>query len=428
MTNIDSVFAREILDSRGNPTVEVEVVLEGGALGRAAVPSGASTGEREAVELRDGNKKRYLGKGVLKAVAAVNDAISGEVIGEDALDQSLIDQLMIDLDGSDTKKKLGANAILAVSLAVAKAAAEASGVPLYRYVGGVNARTLPVPFMNIINGGAHADNKLDPQEFMVVPHGFSSFAEALRAGVETFHHLKSILKKKGHATSVGDEGGFAPNLRSSEEALETIVEAIRSAGYKAGAQVSLALDPAASEFHDGKKYVFKKSDGSVRSSDQMIAMYERWVKAFPIVSIEDGLGEKDWNGWADLTKALGKKIQLVGDDLFVTNTKILAEGISKGIANSILIKVNQIGSLTETLDCVALAGRAGYTCMMSHRSGETEDATIADLAVATGCGQIKSGSASRTDRIAKYNQLLRIEEELGPMARFAGRAALNPRS
>ena len=427
MTTIDSVFAREILDSRGNPTVEVEVVLEGGAMGRAAVPSGASTGEREAVELRDGNKKRYLGKGVLKAVSAVNDAISGEVIGEDALDQGLIDQLMIDLDGSDTKKKLGANAILAVSLAVAKAAAEASGMPLYRYVGGVNARTLPVPFMNIVNGGAHADNKLDPQEFMVVPHGFSTFAEALRAGVETFHHLKSILKKKGQSTSVGDEGGFAPNLRSSEEALETIVEAIRAAGYKPGTQVSLALDPAASEFHDGKKYVFKKSDGAVKSSDQMIAMYERWVKAFPIVSIEDGLGEKDWGGWADLTKALGEKIQLVGDDLFVTNTKILAEGISKGIANSILIKVNQIGSLTETLDCVALAGRAGYTCMMSHRSGETEDTTIADLAVATGCGQIKSGSASRTDRIAKYNQLLRIEEELGPMARFAGRAAINPR-
>jgi enolase 1/2/3 len=427
MTTIDSVFAREILDSRGNPTVEVEVVLEGGALGRAAVPSGASTGEREAVELRDGNKKRYQGKGVLKAVSAVNDLISAEVIGEDALDQALVDQLMIDLDGSDTKKRLGANAILAVSLAVAKAAAEATGVPLYRYVGGVNARTLPVPFMNIINGGAHADNKLDPQEFMVVPHGFSTFAEALRAGVETFHHLKSILKKKGQSTAVGDEGGFAPNLRSSEEALETIVEAVRAAGYKPGTQVSLALDPAASEFHDGKKYVFKKSDGAVKSSDQMIAMYERWVKAFPIVSIEDGLGEKDWGGWADLTKALGKKIQLVGDDLFVTNTRILAEGISKGIANSILIKVNQIGSLTETLDCVALAGRAGYTCMMSHRSGETEDTTIADLAVATGCGQIKTGSASRTDRIAKYNQLLRIEEELGPMARFAGRAAINPR-
>jgi enolase len=428
MTNIDSVFAREILDSRGNPTVEVEVVLEGGAMGRAAVPSGASTGEREAVELRDGNKKRYLGKGVLKAVAAVNDVISGEVIGEDALEQGLIDQLMIDLDGSDTKKKLGANAILAVSLAVAKAAAEASGMPLYRYVGGVNARTLPVPFMNIINGGAHADNKLDPQEFMVVPHGFSTFAEALRAGVETFHHLKTILKKKGQATSVGDEGGFAPNLRSSEEALETIVEAIRAAGYKPGTQVSLALDPAASEFHDGKKYVFKKSDGAIKSSDQMIAMYERWVKAFPIVSIEDGLGEKDGNGWADLTKALGKKIQLVGDDLFVTNTKILAEGIAKGLGNSILIKVNQIGSLTETLDCVALAGRAGYTCMMSHRSGETEDSTIADLAVATSCGQIKTGSASRSDRIAKYNQLLRIEEELGPMAKFAGRGAINPRT
>ena len=427
MTNIDSVFAREILDSRGNPTVEVEVVLEGGAMGRAAVPSGASTGEREAVELRDGNKKRYLGKGVLKAVAAVNDHLSGEVIGEDALEQGLIDQLMIDLDGSDTKKKLGANAILAVSLAVAKAAAEASGMPLFRYVGGVNARTLPVPFMNIINGGAHADNKLDPQEFMVVPHGFSTFAEALRAGVETFHHLKTILKKRGHATSVGDEGGFAPNLRSSEEALETIVDAIRAAGYKPGTQVSLALDPAASEFHDGKKYVFKKSDGAVKSSDQMIAMYERWVKAFPIVSIEDGLGEKDWNGWADLTKALGKKIQLVGDDLFVTNTRILAEGIAKGIGNSILIKVNQIGSLTETLDCVALAGRAGYTCQMSHRSGETEDSTIADLAVATGCGQIKTGSASRTDRVAKYNQLLRIEEELGPLARYAGRAAFNPR-
>jgi len=428
MTTIDSVFAREILDSRGNPTVEVEVVLEGGALGRAAVPSGASTGEREAVELRDGNKKRYLGKGVLKAVSAVNDLISGEVIGEDALDQALIDQLMIDLDGSDTKKKLGANAILAVSLAVAKAAAEASGMPVYRYVGGVNARTLPVPFMNIINGGAHADNKLDPQEFMVVPHGFSTFAEALRAGVETFHHLKSILKKKGQSTAVGDEGGFAPNLRSSEEALETIVEAIGAAGYKPGGQISLALDPAASEFHDGKKYVFKKSDGAIKSSDQMIAMYERWVKAFPIVSIEDGLGEKDWGGWADLTKALGKKIQLVGDDLFVTDTKILAEGISRGIGNSILIKVNQIGSLTETLDCVALAGRAGYTSMMSHRSGETEDTTIADLAVATGCGQIKTGSASRTDRIAKYNQLLRIEEELGPVARFAGRGAINPRA
>jgi enolase 1/2/3 len=427
MTTIDSVLAREVLDSRGNPTVEVEVVLEGGALGRAAVPSGASTGEREAVEIRDGDKKRYLGKGVRKAVAAVNDVIAGEVIGEDALDQTLVDQLMIDLDGTPFKKKLGANAILAVSLAVAKAAAEATGQPLYRYVGGVNAKTLPVPCMNIINGGAHADNRLDPQEFMVAPHGFPTFAEALRGGAEIFHHLKGILKKSGYSTAVGDEGGFAPNLKSSEEALETIVKAIGAAGYKAGAQVSIALDPAASELHDGKKYVFKKSGGAVKSSDQMVAMYEKWVKDYPIVSIEDGLGEKDWTGWAALTKALGSKVQLVGDDLFVTNPKILAEGIAKGICNSILIKVNQIGTLTETLDCMALAGRAGYTCMVSHRSGETEDTTIADLAVATNCGQIKTGSASRTDRIAKYNQLLRIEEELGPMAKFAGRAAFNPR-
>jgi enolase len=427
MTNVDSVFAREILDSRGNPTVEVEVVLEGGAMGRAAVPSGASTGEREAVELRDGNKKRYLGRGVLKAVAAVNDALSGQVIGEDALDQALIDQLMIELDGTETKKRLGANAILAVSLAVAKAAAEASGMPVYRYVGGVSARTLPVPFMNIINGGAHADNKLDPQEFMVVPHGFASFAEALRAGVEVFHHLKSILKKKGQATSVGDEGGFAPNLGASEEALEAILAAIGAAGYKAGTQVSLALDVAASELWDGKRYVFKKSGGAVKSSDQMVTLYQKWVKDYPIVSLEDGLGEKDWAGWGTLTKALGAKLQLVGDDLFVTNPAILAEGISRRIANSVLIKVNQIGTLTETLECVALAGRAGYTCMMSHRSGETEDATIADLAVATGCGQIKTGSASRSDRTAKYNQLLRIEEELGPVARFAGGAAFRPR-
>jgi enolase len=427
VTNIDSVFAREILDSRGNPTVEVEVVLEGGALGRAAVPSGASTGEREAVELRDGDKKRYLGKGVTKAVAAVNDVISGEVIGEDAQDQALIDQLMIDLDGSETKSKLGANAILAVSLAVAKAAAEACGLPLYRYVGGPNARTLPVPFMNIVNGGAHADNKLDPQEFMIVPHGFTSFAEALRAGVEVFHNLKSILKKKGQSTAVGDEGGFAPNLASNEEVLETILDAIRAAGYKAGAQISLALDVAASEFHEGKKYVFKKSGGGSKSPEQMVKMYEGWVKAYPIVSLEDGLGEKDWEGWKALTRALGRKIQLVGDDLFVTNPKILAKGIEEGVGNAVLVKVNQIGSLTETLDCVALAGRAGYTCMMSHRSGETEDATIADLAVATNCGQIKTGSASRTDRVAKYNQLLRIEEELGPAARYPGKAALNPR-
>jgi len=427
MTNIDSVFAREILDSRGNPTVEVEVVLEGGALGRAAVPSGASTGEREAVELRDGNKRRYLGRGVQKAVAAVNDVIAGEVIGEDAVDQALIDTLMIDLDGSDNKSKLGANAILAVSLAVAKAAAEASGLPLYRYVGGPNARTLPVPFMNVVNGGAHADNKLDPQEFMIAPHGFASFSEALRAGVEVFHTLKGILKKKGYSTAVGDEGGFAPSLRTSEEVLETILEAIAGAGYKPGTQVALGLDPAASEFHEGRKYVFKKSGGAQKTSEQMVKMYEKWVKDYPIVSIEDGLGEKDWEGWKLLTQALGAKIQLVGDDVFVTNPAILAKGIEAGIANSVLVKVNQIGTLTETLDCMALASRAGYTCMISHRSGETEDATIADLAVATGCGQIKSGSASRTDRIAKYNQLLRIEEELGPMARFAGRAALNPR-
>jgi len=428
MTHIESVFAREILDSRGNPTVEAEVTLEGGAFGRAAVPSGASTGEREAVELRDGDAKRWLGRGVSKAVKAVNDAIAGEVLGEDACDQALIDQLMIDLDGSGNKERLGANAILAVSLAVARAAAEATGQPLYRYVGGANARILPVPFMNIINGGAHADNKLDPQEFMVVPHGAKSFAEALRMGVEVFHHLKTILKKKGHATAVGDEGGFAPNLGSSEETLETILDAIRGAGYKPGTQVSLALDVAASELHEGKKYVFKKSGGGSKTSEQMMAMYEKWVKDYPVVSLEDGLGEKDWAGWKTLTEALGSKVQLVGDDLFVTNPARLARGIATGVANAILVKVNQIGTLTETLDCVALAGRAGYTCMMSHRSGETEDTTIADLAVATGCGQIKTGSASRTDRVAKYNQLLRIEEELGPMARFAGRSALNPRA
>jgi enolase len=427
MTNIDSVFAREVLDSRGNPTVEAEVVLEGGAMGRAAVPSGASTGEREAVELRDGDKKRYLGKGVQKAVAAVNDAISGQIIGEDALDQALIDQLMIELDGSENKKRLGANAILAVSLAVAKAAAEALGVPLYRYVGGPNARTLPVPFMNIVNGGAHADNTLDPQEFMIVPHGADSFAESLRMGVEVFHHLKSILKKKGLATSVGDEGGFAPDLKSNEEVLDTILAAIKAAGYKPGAQISLALDVAASELWDGKKYVFKKSGGAARTPEQMVKMYEQWVKDYPLVSIEDGVGEKDWKGWKLLTDALGERVQLVGDDLFVTNPGILAEGIKAGIANSVLVKVNQIGTLTETLDCVSMADRAGYTCMMSHRSGETEDATIADLAVATSCGQIKTGSASRSDRVAKYNQLLRIEEELGPMARFVGRSAINPR-
>lgn len=427
MTNIDSIFAREILDSRGNPTVEVEVVLESGALGRAAVPSGASTGQREAVELRDRVKKRYLGRGVCKAVAAVNDVLAEHIVGEDALDQPLIDQLMIELDGTAAKRRLGANAILGVSLAVARAAAEAVGLPLYRYVGGVAARTLPVPFMNIINGGVHADNTLDPQEFMIVPHGFTRFSEALRAGVEVFHHLKTLLKKKGLATSVGDEGGFAPNLKTSEEALEIILAAVRAAGYKAGSQIGLALDVAASEFHEGKKYVFRKSDGKSRSAGQLLALYERWVADYPIVSIEDGMGERDSAGWKALTDALGAKVQLVGDDLFVTNPAILAQGIRDGIANSVLVKVNQIGTLSETLDCIALAGRAGYTCMMSHRSGETEDTTIADLAVATGCGQIKTGSASRTDRVAKYNQLLRIEEELGDAARFAGRAALNPR-
>ena len=426
-TTIESVFAREILDSRGNPTVEVEVELDGGARGRAAVPSGASTGEREAVELRDGDKKRYLGKGVLKAVKAVNNELAAELLGEDALDQALVDSLMIELDGTANKERLGANAILAVSLAVAKAAAEATAQPLYRYVGGANARTLPVPFMNIINGGAHADNTLDPQEFMIVPHGAPTFAEALRMGVEVFHTLKGLLKKKGLATSVGDEGGFAPDLRSNEEALETILEAIKGAGYKAGTQISLALDVAASELHEGKKYVFKKSGGAVKTSEQMVAMYEKWVKDYPIVSLEDGLGEKDWPGWKALTDALGGKVQLVGDDLFVTNPEILTRGIEEGIANSVLVKVNQIGTLTETLDCVAMAVRAGYTCMMSHRSGETEDVTIADLAVATNCGQIKTGSASRTDRVAKYNQLLRIEEEIDPMSRYAGRSALNPR-
>ncbi len=427
MTGIEAVFARQVLDSRGNPTVEVEVTLEGGAVGRAAVPSGASTGEREAVELRDGDKKRYLGRGVRKAVASVNDALAGEVVGEDALDQALVDLLMIDLDGSGNKSRLGANAILAVSLAVAKAAAEACGLPLYRYVGGAAARTLPVPFMNIVNGGAHADNTLDPQEFMIVPHGAPSFSEALRYGAEVFHQLKSILKKKGLATAVGDEGGFAPDVKSSEEALETILDAIRAAGYKPGAQIALALDVAASELHEGKKYLFRKSGGGSKTSDQMVAMYEKWVKAYPVVSIEDGMGEKDWEGWKALTEALGAKVQLVGDDLFVTNPEIVARGIQERVANAVLIKVNQIGTLTETLDCVALATRAGYASMISHRSGETEDVTIADLAVATGCGQIKTGSLSRTDRVAKYNQLLRIEEELGPMAKFPGRSALNPR-
>jgi enolase len=427
MTSIEAVLAREILDSRGNPTVEAEVVLESGAVGRAAVPSGASTGEREAVELRDRGRRRYLGKGVTRAVAAVNEAIAEELLGEDAHDQALIDQLMIDLDGTPNKRKLGANAILAVSLAVARAAALASGLPLYRYLGGPNARTLPVPFMNIINGGAHADNKVDLQEFMIVPHGATSFAEALRMGTEIFHSLKALLKKKGLSTSVGDEGGFAPNVASNEDAMETILKAIRTAGLKPGKEVSLALDVAASEFHDKRRYVFKKSGAGSLTSDAMIELLAKWVADYPLVSIEDGLGENDWAGWKKLTEALGEKVLLVGDDLFVTNPQIVARGVAEGVGNSVLIKVNQIGSLTETLECVALATRSAYTCMISHRSGETEDTTIADLAVATGCGQIKTGSASRTDRVAKYNQLLRIEEELGPMARYAGRAAIHPR-
>jgi len=430
MTTIESVFARQILDSRGNPTVEAEVLLAGGSMGRAAVPSGASTGEREAVERRDGDASKFLGKGVLGAVSAVNDSIAEELVGEDACDQPLLDQLMIDLDGSPNKSRLGANAILAVSLAAARAAADASGLSLFRYLGGPNARTLPVPFMNILNGGAHADNKVDLQEFMVVPHGADSFSEALRMGVEVFHHLKTILKKKGLQTTVGDEGGFAPDVESDEQAIEMILEAIKAAGYAPGEQISLALDVAASEFYDkvAKDYDLKKSGRGRKSTAQLIADYGKWCDDYPLVSIEDGLDENDWGGWKQLTGALADRVQLVGDDLFVTNPATLAEGIAMGVANSVLVKVNQIGTLTETLDCMAVAARAGYTCMISHRSGETEDSTIADLAVATSCGQIKTGSASRSDRIAKYNQLLRIEEELGPTARFAGRAALNPRT
>lgn len=419
------VQAREILDSRGNPTVEADVTLADGSFGRAAVPSGASTGEHEAVELRDGDKSRYLGKGVLLAVRNINEKIEPEILGLDATRQAELDRLLIRLDGSSNKGKLGANAILAVSMAAARAAANAQGAPLYRYLGGVSACVLPVPLMNILNGGAHADNSVDPQEFMVVPHGAQSFREALRMGAEIFHNLKSLLKKRRYSTSVGDEGGYAPNLKSNEEALEVILEAIAKAGYTPGEQISLALDCAASEFYDKAKsqYVFKKSDGSERNADEMVGYWAEWVRQYPIVSIEDGMAEDDWAGWKTLTEALGATTQLVGDDLFVTNTERLGDGIRKGIANSILIKVNQIGTLTETLDAMAMAGRAGYTCIVSHRSGETEDAFIADLAVATNAGQIKTGSASRTDRMAKYNQLLRIEEELGKSARYAGREA-----
>ncbi|HTY01859.1 MAG TPA: phosphopyruvate hydratase [Bacteroidota bacterium] len=421
-TTIEDVVGREILDSRGNPTIEVDVVLENGTLGRAAVPSGASTGENEAVELRDGDKARYNGKGVLTAVENVNTTLAENVVGLDALDQTEIDALMIGLDGTPTKAKLGANAILGVSLAVAKAAAKSLKVPLYKYIGGVNAKTIPVPMMNILNGGKHADNNVDIQEFMIVPANAPTFAEALRMGAEVFHALKSVLSKKGYNTAVGDEGGFAPNLKSNEEAVEVILEAIQKANYAPGKDVFLALDPASSEFFDNGKYVFSKSDKSSKTPEQIVKFYEAWVNKYPIVSIEDGMAEGDWDGWKIMTDALGKKIQIVGDDVFVTNTKFLQKGIDLGVANSILIKVNQIGTLTETLDAIEMAKKAGYTSVISHRSGETEDATIADIAVATNVGQIKTGSASRTDRIAKYNQLIRIEEELGDCAIYPGLA------
>jgi len=423
MSQINHIHAREILDSRGNPTVEADVIVVSGVLGRAAVPSGASTGEHEAVELRDGDPQRYGGKGVLKAVHNVNELIVRALKGMDARDQGEIDRTLIELDGTATKSKLGANAILAASLATARAAANAQNLPLYRYLGGENAKTLPVPMMNIINGGAHADNNVDFQEFMIVPVGAEKFSEALRMGAEIFHTLKSVLKKKGSATSVGDEGGFAPNLKSNEEAIETILEAIARSGYRAGEDVLLALDPAASEFYDGQSYVFKKSDGRKRSSDEMVAFWSKWIENYPIISLEDGMAENDWEGWKSLTDELGQCAQLVGDDIFVTNIEFLRQGIERGVANSILIKVNQIGTLTETLDCIKLAKANLYTTVISHRSGETEDAFIADLAVATNAGQIKTGSLSRSDRIAKYNQLLRIEEELGAAAIYPGRAA-----
>lgn len=421
MTTIVDVYAREVLDSRGNPTVEVEVYLESGAMGRALVPSGASTGEYEAVELRDGGS-RYMGKGVTKAVDHVNEEIAPELIGHDALDQIGIDELLIELDGTPNKGKLGANAILGVSMAVARAAADALGIPLYMYLGGFNAKTLPVPMMNILNGGEHADNNVDIQEFMIMPVGAESFKEALRIGTEIFHNLKAVLKEKGLNTAVGDEGGFAPNLSSNEEALATIIEAIEKAGYKPGEEVMLALDVAASEMYKDGKYHLS-GEGVVKTSEEMIEYYENLCAKYPIISIEDGLDENDWEGFKKLTEALGDKVQLVGDDLFVTNTKKLSEGIEKGIANSILIKVNQIGTLTETFDAIEMAKRAGYTAVISHRSGETEDTTIADIAVATNAGQIKTGAPSRTDRVAKYNQLLRIEDELEHLAQYGGKKA-----
>ena len=415
MSYIIEVHARQILDSRGNPTVEVDVITDDGALGRAAVPSGASTGIHEAAELRDNDKKKYAGKGVLNAVKNVNDIIAEAIVGFDVSQQAAIDETMIALDGTPNKTKLGANAILAVSLAVAKAAAEEAALPLFRYIGGTNAKTLPMPMMNIVNGGAHADNKIDFQEFMIMPVGASSFSEGLRWGVEIFHVLKSVLKKKGYSTNVGDEGGFAPNIQSNEEAIETVLESISAAGYKTGSQIVIAMDAANSELWDAKKkkYVFHKSSGKVMSSDELVKYWEKWVKQYPIASIEDGMAEDDWNGWKALTQAVGSKCQLVGDDLFVTNVTRLQTGIDKSIANALLVKVNQIGTLTETINAVTLAQHNGYNTIMSHRSGETEDTTIADLAVALNCGQIKTGSASRTDRIAKYNQLIRIEEMLG---------------
>lgn len=423
MSFITHVHARQILDSRGNPTVEAEVFTDSGAMGRAAVPSGASTGIHEAAELRDNDKKSYLGKGVLKAVKHVNTTIHNELLGMDVYDQQAIDRAMIELDNTPNKSKLGANAILAVSLAAAKAAAEESGMSLFRYVGGTNAKTLPVPMMNILNGGAHADNKIDFQEFMVMPVGAKSFSEGLRWGTEIFHSLKTVLKKKGYSTNVGDEGGFAPNIQSNEEAIETVLAAIQGAGYKAGSQVLIAMDAANSELWDAKQkaYIFKKSSGKKMKSEELVKFWENWVKQYPICSIEDGLAEDDWRGWKMLTEAIGSKVQLVGDDLFVTNVNRLEKGIDEQIANGLLVKVNQIGSLTETINAVTMAQHAGYNTIMSHRSGETEDATIADLAVALNCGQIKTGSASRSDRMAKYNQLIRIEEELGENAYYPGK-------
>ncbi len=425
VTSIAEIRGRQVLDSRGNPTVEAEVILNGGARARAIVPSGASTGEHEAVELRDGDEHRYKGKGVLKAVGNVNGEIAEALGGMDAADQRALDAKMIGLDGSENKGRLGANAILAVSMAAARASANAFDLPLYRYLGGAGANVLPTPMMNILNGGAHADNNVDFQEFMVMPVGAPSFSEALRWGVEVFHTLKGVLKKRGYNTAVGDEGGFAPSVKSNVEAIEVVLEAIQQAGYKPGEEIAVALDPAVSELYQDGKYVFKKSDKSSKTSEEMVKYWAKWVRDYPIVSIEDGLAEDDWDGWAMLTKEVGDKIQLVGDDLFVTNVERLQEGIDKGVANSILIKVNQIGSVSETLDAIDLARRNGYTSVISHRSGESEDTFIADLAVATGAGQIKTGSASRTDRVAKYNQLLRIEEELGGAARFLGLKALN---